>query len=169
MYYFAYGSNMSLQRLRQRLANIDSLGYASAPGYRVVFHKRGSHDGSGKCGLVSGQATDLAHGVLYRIDDADKPLLDQIEGVGQGYRCVQLSIDHSQLGSVRCETYIATILEPGLQLFDWYLQHVLTGAREHDLPDDYITSLEALPVIRDSDPGRSARELAIYSPSPDRN
>lgn len=167
MYYFAYGSNMSQRRLRQRLANIDSLGYATLPGYKVVFHKRGSRDPSGKCGLLGATAAESAHGVVYRIDDADKAKLDALEGVGNGYRCAQVFVLHPTLGNVPCETYIATILEPGLKLFDWYHQHVLAGAREHDLPAHYISLLETLPVIADTEPQRRARELAIYTASPD--
>ena len=163
MYYFAYGSNMSQRRLRQRLPSSESLGYARLPGYAVVFHKRGSLDASGKCGLIAAGDDALAHGVVFTIADRDKAALDRIEGVGNGYSCHDVIAHHPELGLLPCLTYLATDLDETLRLFPWYRQHVLVGAREHQLPIDYISQLQTLPVTEDPDGARHARELAIYS------
>ncbi|MFN3163114.1 MAG: gamma-glutamylcyclotransferase family protein [Pseudohongiellaceae bacterium] len=163
MYYFAYGSNMSQRRLQQRLSGSTSLGYARLPGYDVVFHKRGSRDSSGKCGLVAAPGDTWAHGVVFTINDHHKPLLDDIEGVGDGYACHDVTVHHEQLGLLPCLTYLAEELDESLRLYPWYLEHVLVGAREHDLPADYIQHLQTLPTIDDPDSARHDRELAIYS------
>jgi hypothetical protein len=46
--YFAYGSNMSTARLRERMPSCKPLGTATLPGHALRFHKR-STDKSGKC------------------------------------------------------------------------------------------------------------------------
>jgi gamma-glutamylcyclotransferase len=48
MYYFAYGSNMSLSRLRERVPSAEAVGCFSLNGHDLRFHKL-SKDGSGKC------------------------------------------------------------------------------------------------------------------------
>ncbi|NIQ98371.1 MAG: gamma-glutamylcyclotransferase, partial [Desulfuromonadales bacterium] len=56
------------------------LGPVSLPGYRLVFHKIGM-DESGKCDLLeTGYPDDVAWGVLFSMDEADKPALDVAEG-----------------------------------------------------------------------------------------
>jgi hypothetical protein len=163
MHYFAYGSNMSTRRLQARLPHSEPLGYAWLRGYEVVFHKRGYGDASGKCGLLTADNNALAHGVEFAIRDEDQALLDTIEGVGHGYRCHEVVVEHGSLGVLTCLTYLATVLDESLRPFHWYRQHVITGAREHGLPADYQRRLKALPVIDDPDVVRHQRELAIYA------
>jgi gamma-glutamylcyclotransferase len=162
--YFAYGSNMSIRRLRQRLPAATAVMPVSVPGYEIVFHKRGRLDDSGKCGLLQRPGADaVAHGVLYEILFSDLLLLDTIEGLGNGYERCQISLDLPELGPVLAFSYLATNLDSRLQPFHWYKQHVLTGAREHNLPQAYIQRIEALESVDDPDPARQARELAIYT------
>ena len=49
--YFAYGSNLSLARLRERIGIALPLGVAELPDYRLVCDKRGA-DGSAKANLT---------------------------------------------------------------------------------------------------------------------
>ena len=70
--YFAYGSNMSSERLRARTPSATSLGRARLPGYTLRWHKLG-RDGSGKCDIEPSNAPRAAvWGVLYEIDSAEK-------------------------------------------------------------------------------------------------
>ena len=46
--YFAYGSNLHPERLRERVPSAESLGVARLEAHVLRFHKRG-RDGSGKC------------------------------------------------------------------------------------------------------------------------
>ncbi len=48
MKYFAYGSNMSISRLRERVPSAVRLGIFFLEGHRLCFHKA-SEDGSAKC------------------------------------------------------------------------------------------------------------------------
>ena len=130
---FAYGSNMSKRRLLQRTPSARTIGIGQLVGYRLVCRMRGS-DGSAKCDLhETGHAEDIAWGVLYEIAMAEKPLLDQAEGLGRAYEYktlrVQVGEQHVEAGA-----YIALEVDDTLLPYDWYLAFVLAGAEEHGLP-----------------------------------
>jgi hypothetical protein len=58
--------------------------------------------------------------------------------------------------------YFATNIDPSRRPYTWYKNHVLMGAKEHGLPEEFISKIEA--VIADDDPDlvRSERESSIY-------
>ena len=58
--------------------------------------------------------------------------------------------------------YDALRIGDGLRPFAWYKHHVLHGACEHGLPEDYIRAIEAIEAVADSDAARHAAEMAIY-------
>lgn len=62
-------------------------------------------------------------------------------------------------------TYLATDKRPGLRVYDWYREHVVRGASEHDLPEDYVAAIRRVEVVPDPRPGRAEAELAIYRSS----
>ncbi len=150
---FAYGSNMSSGRLRARTPSATALGCARLIGHRLAWHKVG-RDGSGKCDIVeSADAGDSVWGVVYRIDLAEQPLLDQAEGLGRGYdyKALDLTVGGQIL---RAGAYVATEVDAALQPFDWYLALVVDGADEHGLPNDYRSNLRRIHARADPDPQR---------------
>lgn len=163
MLYFAYGSNMSLRRLRQRAASAHPVTVATLYGHGLRFHKVGQ-DGSGKCdACVTGAENDTVIGVVFDIEDSDKTILDAVEGLGHGYgeKTVGLLTPAGQ--RLQALTYYALAVDPTLRPFDWYKQHVLKGAIEAGLPREYIDSvIHAAESIDDDDRLRHAAELAIY-------
>lgn len=82
---FAYGSNMLLSRIRERVSSARSLGTAVLKGHQLRWHKA-SKDGSGKCDVIRSDSVDATvHGVLYEIAQHQKVELDAAEGLGNGY------------------------------------------------------------------------------------
>ncbi|MDX1756020.1 MAG: gamma-glutamylcyclotransferase family protein [Marinobacter sp.] len=159
---FAYGSNMSRARLQARLASVRFVTVASLPGHRLNFHKVGC-DGSAKCDAeATGRAGDCVIGVVYEIDEADKSVLDRIEGLGVGYRDKTVEVLTAQGDTLTATLYVATRVDPALKPYSWYRHHVLVGAREHGLPSAYIARIEAVAVCEDPDRERHHRELAIH-------
>ncbi len=137
--YFAYGSNMSTARLRKRAPSCSPMGVATLPGYQLKFHKR-SKDGSAKCDAFrTGNSTDVLYGVLFEIANGDKPALDLVEGLGHGYTDEQITVSRADGSTCQAHAYIASpdAIDESLHPTDEYRQHVLDGAREHGLPDDY--------------------------------
>ena len=145
--YFAYGSNMSSERLRDRTPSAISLGRARLPGYALRWHKLG-RDGSGKCDIEpSGAPGTAVWGVLYQIDGGEKDHLDTVEGLGVGYDEETVRV---QTGTVVREavTYKARPdrIDPALRPLAWYKAHVLCGATEHGLPDEYVRGIASVTV-----------------------
>lgn len=160
--YFAYGSNMSLKRLRKRVSSAEPLERAVLRYHRLAFHKVSRKDGSGKCDIPLAKESDEVWGRLYYIDDKDKECLDRYEGLGCGYddKCVTVKLDSRV--TVRAMTYYATEKDPTLKPYTWYIKHILVGAKEACLPSDYIKQIEEVEAEKDPCKKREWEELKIY-------
>jgi cation transport regulator ChaC len=161
--YFAYGSNMSTPRIKRRIESAVVLSQACLHWHRLRFHKK-SIDGSAKCDIVQTQThDDIVHGVVFKIAVCDKAVLDQYEGLGNGYDDKQVSITLPGGEIIAATTYIATHIDASLKPYHWYKEHVLRGAREHALPVEYIAAIEAVDAIADPDMDKHTAELSIYT------
>ena len=162
--YFAYGSNMSLKRLRKRVLSAEPKGRAVLCFHRLVFHKV-SKDKSGKCDIPPVKESDVVWGHVYHIDDKEEKCLDRHEGLGYGYekKCVTVKLDS---GCTVCAmTYYVedpTRTNPKLKPYTWYKRHVLVGAKEACLPPDYVENIEKIEAITDPCKKREEEELGIY-------
>lgn len=162
--YFAYGSNMSIARIGQRVPSASSLGLAILEQHQLRFHKIGT-DGSAKCdAFLTGDSAHRVFGVLYTIDPDHKSLLDKVEGVGQGYEQKEISVTDSGGKLTSAFTYYATHIDDTLTPYSWYLNHVLVGAREASLPEDYIAELTGIATVDDRNLQRSQLETSIHLP-----
>ena len=164
MNYFAYGSNMSTARLRIRVPSAVAKGVVRLSGHKLAWHKVGKDD-SGKCDIVRDEEGSCVFGVLFEIDPTDKEKLDVHEGAGSGYETRQVEVVEERSGKVhRAFTYCATKTDPGIKPFTWYKNHVLLGAREHQLPPSYIEAIESVVAIGDPDANRAANECQMMLP-----
>ncbi len=162
LFYFAYGSNMSTPRLLNRVVSARAVAVACLPAHALRFHKRG-RDGSAKCdAFYTGQDHDELHGVVYRIAAAEKPCLDECEGLGNGYDVKTVTVLGKNGTNYRAFTYCATRIDARLRPFHWYREHVLRGAIEHGLQDAYIATIRGIESIADPQQHQHERELAIY-------
>ncbi|MGH6964303.1 MAG: gamma-glutamylcyclotransferase family protein [Phenylobacterium sp.] len=137
--YFAYGSNMSTARLRERMPSCKPLGLATLPGHALRFHKR-SVDGSGKCDAFAVDGADSVIGVLFSFDPTERAALDKAEGLGNGYEHATVTVINGEGRRRKVLTYLATPdhIDDSLKPYGWYKDLVLAGATEHGLPKDYI-------------------------------
>jgi hypothetical protein len=138
--YFAYGSNMSTPRLRERARSRRPIGIAALPRHQLRFHKR-RKDGAAKCDAFRTEdPADVVHGVLFEIANDDKAALDRAEGLGHGYSDEEIEVIREDGEIVRCRAYIASpeAIDASLRPTAEYKQFVVDGAREHGLPEDYI-------------------------------
>ena len=151
MLYFAYGSNMSIDRLKDRVpsAVVKTTGFIT--GHILKFNKV-SH-GSGKGNIEdTGNPNDIVYGVVYELDKTEKPTLDQAEGLGGGYDEKTVTVSTNE-GQIQAITYYATKTNDSLKPYDWYMNHVITGAKENNLPKEHIKDLVVVDSIEDPDPG----------------
>jgi hypothetical protein len=157
--YFAYGSNLLRERLLARCPGITSVGRAVMAGHRLTFDKP-SRDASGKCAFVPSENESL-HGVLWNVPDDDLDELDRHEGAGGGYEQCTVQVRLEDGSAFEACTYQATVLQPGLQPFDWYLALVVAGAMQQQLTQDYIVRLRANAWVVDADETRVTRRRAL--------
>lgn len=172
--YFAYGSNMLSVRLQARCPSASSLGVAAATGGKLCFDKRGWRDGTGKCRLsASTERDDVVWGVLFRIDDSEYKALDTAEGAGNGYSVGLMEVKLREGGTTMAFTYLAEegFLDASLTPLSWYLELVVAGAEEHDLPAAYIQKLREVPTLADPDSQGALEVRALLQglKSPDRS
>ena len=149
MNYFAYGSNMSLSRIQKRCPSAVAISIACIRKYSLRFHKLGA-DGSAKADMYwTGNVKDTVYGVIYSIAQKDVVSLDAAEGQGVHYkrkRCV-VTMQTSQASKV--QVYVAIeVSTKVIHPHDWYLRHIVIGAKENKLPTDYIRQLEAISTLK---------------------
>ena len=154
---------MSLRRIQARLQEVQHITVARLMGHQLRFHKHG-HDDTAKCdAYYTGSEHHIVWGRLYTIGEQDLPVLDKIEGVGNGYERKTVTLLDQTGQANEAITYYATRITPELLPFDWYVEHVVRGAEEIALPPDYVEILRRTPVLTDSDTDRRYQELVIYN------
>lgn len=113
--YFAYGSNMSVARLENRVSSVQVITIARLDNHQLRFHKR-SRDGSGKCNAKCvGDAADTVYGVLFEMTVSKKRLLDENEGLGNGYGQKDISVIASNGETLTAQYYYATEIDNSLK------------------------------------------------------
>jgi cation transport regulator ChaC len=160
--YFAYGSNMSTARLRERMPSCKPIGKATLPGYSLRFHKR-SVDQSGKCNAFATGNVNGVIGVLFSFDPAERAELDKAEGVGSGYEHATVTVINDKGRRRKALTYLATpdYIDDNLKPYGWYKDFVLAGGREHGLPPEYIAEyIQSIESIADPDKTRDDTQRA---------
>ncbi len=159
---FAYGSNMSVRRLQERVPSARPLGIGWLPGYRLTFRKK-SKDSSGKCDIVPSRAYTV-FGVLFEIDSSEEELLDQFEGLNAGYLKKTCNAQVAEGRYMPAFTYYAAPkhVDADLKPYTWYLNHVIIGAEEASLPEEYVQNIRATESIKDPNQKRDQCERKLY-------
>ena len=141
VWYLAYGSNMNRAQMLARSGKILEEHNASLPNYEVRFNKkvRGGTAGAN----VQPAPGKIVRGVLYKIEEGALRSLDRYEGVPEHYRRIEVQVTPEGGQPVPAQIYIASKVEKGLRPSPNYLQAILDGAGEHNLPDAYIGEIKA--------------------------
>jgi gamma-glutamylcyclotransferase len=141
VWHFAYASNMNRAQMLSRAGKILEEHNASLPNYEVRFNKkvRGGTAGAN----VQPASGKIVHGVLYKVEESALRLLDRYEGVPEHYRRIEVQVTPEGRQPVPAQIYIASRIEKGLRPSPNYLQTILDGAGEHNLPAAYIGEIKA--------------------------
>jgi gamma-glutamylcyclotransferase (GGCT)/AIG2-like uncharacterized protein YtfP len=143
-YYFAYGSNLDSQRLIDRApsASFTLKGYVKDK--QVVINKTSAG------GFAKANLTDMPHwntwGVVFEIDPQDWPSLDKIE---EGYDRREIQVWLNDECWLWAQTYISSHLTANGVAAESYKAHIILGAEQHHLPQDYLDYLRGLPAKPD--------------------
>ena len=141
--YFAYGSNMNPERMKQRIGWMPPLRAAILKDYQLLFDKQ-SKDG-GKANIRP-HAGSFVEGVLYLLEEKDLLELDLFEEVADGHYSRDLiEVMTESEGLCRVVTYIAQKTGPETPPTRAYLDHLLAG--RDLLSPKYLKNLEKLKTL----------------------
>ena len=159
MLYFAYGSNLDPEQMRERCPHHVVVGLAVLHDHKVAFPLYSNQWGSGVAGVVRAHG-EKVWGVLYELDDEDLAALDVFED-WKGPRnqhnlyereTVTVELVRPDDGSVprrvRAYTYLPRVANPSPPSRR-YLDTVLRGARHHRLPEEYVERLAAVETVNE--------------------
>ena len=158
--YFAYGSNMSVSQIRERIDNSEEkvivLGRAVLQNYQLIFNKKSSlHSVGGKqVSLLNGKANiaksvhSSVAGVLFSLTENQVVRMDQYEGARihpphylKKVVSVEMLDGQNKGVSVNAITYIASdrfTSQGYIKPTEDYLETILTGAKENGIDTDPI-------------------------------
>lgn len=138
--YFAYGSNMVAERMRERGAPFLAARPAVLRGHRLVFDKRG-FDGSARANVAPAPGAQV-HGVVYDLEEGG---LEALRGFESGYDLVEVQVELLDGGGhLAARMFVArpdrrTNAPPTRS----YLNLILQGRSEHGLPEEARAEVEA--------------------------
>jgi len=144
--YFAYGSNMDINRMISRKISFSAFETAVLNDYKLIFNKKASKkEGIGYANIKKSKNIKVI-GVVYTLAE-DFSKLDIYEGHPTHYIRIKVKIN-KRIGNetVIATTYIANpkkIID-GLKPEKNYLQHLINGASQHSFPQDYIKYLKCV-------------------------
>ena len=140
VWYFAYGSNMNRTQVRQRAGEPAEEKLARLENFELNFDNvaRGG-TGTGNIAAVEGR---VVYGVLYRLTEEQLKKLDRFEGVPEHYRRSEVNVLDAEGRKIAAQVYLARKVRRGLKPDRGYMQRIIEGAVEHDLPGDYIEQLK---------------------------
>jgi gamma-glutamylcyclotransferase (GGCT)/AIG2-like uncharacterized protein YtfP len=150
MLYFAYGSNMYWQQMKERCPSARFVSIAKIKDHRVAFTRISKSRLCGAADIVPAPGREV-WGVIYDINEGDLMALDKAEdyvpgGTENSYNRVQRYV----LANGGIETLVWTYLavhEPNPPLPGaHYKALIVEGARYWKLPPQYVEALEAIQV-----------------------
>ena len=158
MLYFAYGSNMLFDQMRELCPSSTFVCVAALDGYRLAFTRKVAGASSPWRGF--GVADIVVHeggrvwGAVFEFDERDIGALDQSEGYRHGretsaYRRVEVEVarDADSENPLSAQTYVVcTREEPNPVPHRDYVARIVAGARSWNLPADYLQALERIEV-----------------------
>lgn len=147
VWYFAYGSNMSVARMQERAVAYTQRVGGTLRGYRLVFNKVSRlYPGTAVANIAPAPAAHV-EGVLYATNAAELATLDRYEGVNNGhYRRTELPISNSDGTTCSAWVYIAhpDKTRDGLCPSASYLAYLLDGSDM--LSPGYVAQLQQTPT-----------------------
>ena len=137
--YFGYASNLKTSILEQRIGDkIQNYVQGRLIDYGFRFNRKNA-DGSARANLIASDSEDV-FGVLYEIEKKYQDILLKTE---PGYRLINISVETEQ-GNVPASTFISEADDEDIYPSEEYLNSILTGAKEHSLPEEYTDFIRSM-------------------------
>ena len=151
-WYFAYGSNMSADRLFEKRLRPEGVAIGERiagrlDGWQLAFNKRARQPAGSGAGNIMVMPGSVVHGTLNLLPAKGFEVLDHYEGVTGGhYERHIVHVVRSDTGAtVEAITYVALLVAEGLRPTRDYLGHLLAG--KDLLPAEYVRRLSETQTI----------------------
>jgi gamma-glutamylcyclotransferase (GGCT)/AIG2-like uncharacterized protein YtfP len=140
---------MAPDEFRKRCPSMQFVGPARVTDRRLAFARRSKRTGTGVADISPAPGLTV-WGALYEVDEQDLVAIDQKEGAGWAYRREQIEVrvNDPDSGTERRQTamtYVVGEREPAeVPPSREYLDELIRGAEQCELPDLYQTFLRSL-------------------------
>ena len=143
--YFAFGSNMSSQRMIDRNIKFTERKLSYLEGYQLVFNKQSYYENQGYANIIP-KNNQIVYGILYYCEPGSLDTLDSFEGTPTHYQRHQIEITTGQSKVIAtvyiaCDNQCNNSLKPNKQ----YLNYLLGG--EDLLPNSYFNMLKSIETV----------------------
>ena len=141
MMYFAYGSNMDFEQMRQRCPGCEVIGKARLSHYVMSFTRWSRSWKSGTADILP-EKNKTVHGVLYDLSFDDLKKMDKVADYPNSYVRQDISVLCGE-EALPALTYVARrqgVFSPSRA----YLERMIQGAEKHQLPEDYVAFLSLI-------------------------
>ena len=147
MFYFAYGSNMNLDQMRERRVSYENSRRALLRDYKLGFTKTSKRYNAGVADIVESKG-NFVEGVLYEVTEEGMANLDKFEGIEQNvYKRVKVVVQLESGEKLEAITYkVVSAEEPFIPPSKEYMDKIIKGAETHRLSKNYIQKLKAIPL-----------------------
>ncbi|KAK0395576.1 hypothetical protein QR680_001340 [Steinernema hermaphroditum] len=141
-HYFAFGSNLLDERIKVQIKGAEFESTGVLDGYRLEFFDEGKR-WRGAVASITADPNSHVWGCVWRVPNSFAAELDKQES---GYHRLNVTVKMSSSGaSVDCRTYQYSNPERQPRPPSPHYKHVIvSGAVEHDLPDNYIEMLKRI-------------------------
>ena len=148
MLYFAYGSNMDNDQMKERKINFTTRKKGTLRDYKLVFNKKASR-GNYVYANIEESKDELVEGALYEFPDKEIINLDKAEGFPRHYNKKEIIVFDENNVEVNAIVYIAqpAHIVKGLYPQREYLEHLLAG--KDLISKSYFEELARTPVLED--------------------
>jgi len=143
--YFAYGSNLLTERIHINNPSAIFKDIARVDGYKLDFNHF-SKRWQGAAATIIEAPGDHLWGVLWELDHEHLATLDRQEGVHRNvYKRIHIPVELPSGETVMAVSYQLVDTKDDLRLPSGvYKDVIIQGAREHNMPDQYIDKLQQI-------------------------
>lgn len=148
MYYFAYGSNMSSNQMRQRGIYFTTKFPAVLEGYELQFNKRSGTDSAVGYASITPNAAEQVYGWVYEVENLTP--LDIFEGYPKHYLRSDVQVKLlDRPGTLSATTYVANDdwISIGLRPTKAYLDRIVANLQSPPFPVEYSQKVAATSFI----------------------
>lgn len=130
VYYFAYGSNMSIDRLEERVGRVRRIGVRELKGFELKFNYGNFFESFANLVL---NANKSVTGILYEITENQLEILDYFEGAHMPHLCYYRLA--TTINGLKCYCYISFNIRKEFKkpVRYSYLRHIIQGYKENNL------------------------------------